>query len=182
MSSSFPASGSEYSTEDHRSFGNLIPNTRRLLPSVTAVLRNRKEKKKKSSGIRQAGTFILMLHISTHWDFAWYILGEYAKWCAPSKRNISAGIPRIPEIHTLLHVTFAKVIHRRLLQLSWVILVNTKSTASVLTQDRHRGEGKVKMETETALMGPPAQGRWATSRSWKERGTHVPLESLREEV
>ena len=46
MSSSFPASGSEYSTEDHRSFGNLIPNTRRLLPSVTAVIINRKKKKK----------------------------------------------------------------------------------------------------------------------------------------
>lgn len=95
--------------------------------------------------------------------------------CAPSKRNISAGIPRIPENHTLWHVTFAKVIHRRLLRLSWVILVNTKSIATVLTEGSHRREGKVKTETETAQMGSPAQG------SWIGQGTHVSLESLREE-
>lgn len=51
--------------------------------------------------------------------------------------------------------------------------MNTKSTASVFTEGKHRREGKVKTETETALMRPPAQG------SWKGQGTHVSLESLR---
>lgn len=48
-----------------------------------------------------------------------------------------------------------------------------QQVCSQITEGRHRREGKVKTETETALMRPPAQG------SWKGQGTHVSLESLR---
>lgn len=116
------------------------------MPSVTAVLRNRKKKKRQGN---KAGRYFYFdaphSHSLGHLLHT-YLVNMLNGGCAPSKRNISAGVTRIPESHPLWHVTSAKIIHGRRLRLSWVILVNTKSTASVFTdhrrQTQERREGK----------------------------------------